>query len=95
MSEITQLFEHLEMFSEGDPSHHTLFVLGRSPGVPDQTLLIDPPADVTQRFDLAAQTAGSPHGPWRLSNSPALATAIPTAFLITLGLAALDALPAA
>jgi RNA-directed DNA polymerase len=40
--------------------------------------------------DLAAQTAGSPHGPWRLSNSPALAIAIPTAFLNALGLAALD-----
>jgi RNA-directed DNA polymerase len=26
--------------------------------------------------DLAAQTAGSPHGPWHLSNSPALAIAI-------------------
>jgi RNA-directed DNA polymerase len=40
--------------------------------------------------DLAAQTAGSPHGPWRLSNSPALAIAIPTALLKTLGLASLD-----
>ena len=40
--------------------------------------------------DLAARTAGSSHGPWRLSNSPALAIAIPTAFLNTLGLAALD-----
>jgi RNA-directed DNA polymerase len=39
--------------------------------------------------DLAAQTAGSPHGPWRLSNSPALAIAIPNAFLDTLGLAAI------
>jgi RNA-directed DNA polymerase len=45
--------------------------------------------------DLAAQTAGSPHGPWRLSNSPALAIAIPTAFLNTLGLAALDGSAAA
>jgi RNA-directed DNA polymerase len=40
--------------------------------------------------DLAAKTAGSPHGPWRLSNSSALAIAIPTAFLVTLGLATLD-----
>jgi len=39
--------------------------------------------------DLAAQTAGSPHGPWRLSNSPALAIALPNAFLGTLGLASL------
>jgi RNA-directed DNA polymerase len=38
--------------------------------------------------DLSATTAGSPHGPWRISNSPALAIAIPNAFLATLGLAA-------
>jgi RNA-directed DNA polymerase len=35
--------------------------------------------------DLAAQTAGSPHGPWRLSNSPALTIALPTNFLRSLG----------
>ena len=39
--------------------------------------------------DLAAQTAGSPHGPWRLSNSPALAIALPNAFFTSLGLASL------
>ena len=39
--------------------------------------------------DLAAQTAGSPHGPWRLSNSPALTIALPNAFLASLGLASL------
>jgi RNA-directed DNA polymerase len=37
--------------------------------------------------DLAAQSAGSPRGPWRLSNSPALAIALPNAFLGSLGLA--------
>jgi len=37
--------------------------------------------------DLAAQTAGSPHGPWRLSNSPALTIALSTAFFKSLGLA--------
>src|SRR5487761_1077418 len=36
--------------------------------------------------DLAAKTAGSPHGPWRLSNSPALAIALPNAFFGSLGL---------
>ena len=36
--------------------------------------------------DLAAQTAGSPHGPWRLSNSPALTIALPNAFFSSLGL---------
>ena len=39
--------------------------------------------------DLAAQTAGSPHGPWRLSNSPALAIAFPNASLAALGLPSL------
>jgi RNA-directed DNA polymerase len=41
--------------------------------------------------DLAAKTAGSAHGPWRLSNSPALAIALPNAFFDSLGLASLAA----
>jgi len=36
--------------------------------------------------DLAAQTAGSPHGPWRLANSPALTIALPNAYFARLGL---------
>src|SRR5450432_1378500 len=36
--------------------------------------------------DLAAQTAGSPHGPWRLSNSPALSLSLPNAYFRLLGL---------
>ena len=36
--------------------------------------------------DLAAQTAGSPHGPWRISRSPALSYAMPHAFWARLGL---------
>jgi hypothetical protein len=39
--------------------------------------------------DLAASTAGGPHGPWRLSNSPALAFALPDASFATLGLPSL------
>jgi RNA-directed DNA polymerase len=35
---------------------------------------------------LAAQTAGSPHGPWRISRSPALSFALPNAFFDSLGL---------
>jgi RNA-directed DNA polymerase len=35
---------------------------------------------------LAAQTAGSPHGPWRLSQSPALCIAFPNAFFDRVGL---------
>jgi hypothetical protein len=34
-------------------------------------------------------TAGSPHGPWRLSNSPALAIALPNLAFVTLGLLSL------
>jgi RNA-directed DNA polymerase len=41
--------------------------------------------------DLAAQTAGSPHGPWRLANSPALSKALPNRLLSSLGLASLAA----
>ena len=35
---------------------------------------------------LAAKTAGSLHGPWRLANSPALSIALPNAYLASLGL---------
>ncbi len=36
--------------------------------------------------DLAAQTAGSAHGPWRLADSPALAFALPNAYFDSLGI---------
>jgi RNA-directed DNA polymerase len=36
--------------------------------------------------DLAAQTVGSAHGPWRLANSPALALALPNAYFDSLGI---------
>jgi RNA-directed DNA polymerase len=36
--------------------------------------------------DLAAQAAGSAHGPWRLANSPALAFALPNAYFDSLGI---------
>jgi RNA-directed DNA polymerase len=36
--------------------------------------------------DLAAQTAGSPHGPWRLAHSPALQCAFPIAYFDSLGI---------
>jgi len=39
--------------------------------------------------NLAAQTAGSAHGPWRLSNSPALTYALPNAFFDSLALPSL------
>lgn len=46
-------------------------------------------AELTNRGvgkDLAAQTAGSAHGPWHLSNSPALTIALPNAYFASLGL---------
>jgi RNA-directed DNA polymerase len=36
--------------------------------------------------DLAAKAAGSAHGPWPLANSPALAIALPNAYLASLGI---------
>jgi len=36
--------------------------------------------------DLAAPTAGSAHGPWRISNSPALTMALPNAYFASLGI---------
>lgn len=44
--------------------------------------------------DLAAQTAGSCHGPWRLSKSPALHYALPTAFFTSIGVPTLAPQPA-
>ena len=41
--------------------------------------------------ELAAQTAGSPHGPWRVANSPALSIALPLAYFDSLGLPRLSA----
>jgi RNA-directed DNA polymerase len=38
------------------------------------------------RKELAAQTAGSTHGPWRISRSPALSYALPNALFDALGL---------
>ena len=40
---------------------------------------------------LAAQTASSAHGPWRISRSPALSIALPNAFFARIGLASVAA----
>jgi RNA-directed DNA polymerase len=37
-------------------------------------------------IDLAAMTVASPHGPWRLANSPALSIALPNAYFDSLGI---------
>jgi RNA-directed DNA polymerase len=46
-------------------------------------------AELSQRGvgkDLAAQSAGSAHGPWRLAKSPALSFALPNAYFDSLGI---------
>lgn len=43
--------------------------------------------------DLAAQTCGSPKGPWRISKSPALSLAFPNRYLAALGLPSLARSP--
>ncbi len=57
MTKITQLYARLELLSEGDPACHSLFVMARLLGTPDRLLLIDPPADVAERFALAEENA--------------------------------------
>jgi RNA-directed DNA polymerase len=45
--------------------------------------------------DLAAQTAGSDHGLWRLADSPALSIALPNAYFDSLGIPRLTVKPIA
>lgn len=62
---ILQLYQDLELFSEGEPPANALFVLGRSLGVVpdqvglwrDQLLIIDPPPDLHARFRLDGDVA--------------------------------------
>ena len=70
-TKITQLYAHLELFSEGQPLRHTLFIMsGTAPISLDtlvltgeqatplnQLLLIDPPADAQSRFRLDGDVA--------------------------------------
>lgn len=75
---ITQLYEHLELFSEGEPPQHTLFILGRPTlaehnpleRAQDQLLIIDPPANVSTRFRVEGNVA-------TLFTGPALETGFP------------------
>jgi hypothetical protein len=57
-TKLVQLYNHVELLSEGDPPANSLFVLGRAAGSsivagtgePDQLLIVDPPADIATRF---------------------------------------------
>lgn len=74
MTRITQLYDRLELFSEGEPPQHTIFVMARLLGMPDRLLLIDPPADAAQRFSLAEENAVLFTGPAVETGLPALQT---------------------
>jgi hypothetical protein len=58
---ISQLYEHLELYSEGQPAQHTLFVLQRTPlatiTAPDRLLIIDPPPEAANKFHLQGEVA--------------------------------------
>jgi hypothetical protein len=62
---ILQLYQDLELYSEGAPPTNSLFVLGRTPDLSatatslwrDHLLIIDPPVDVTERFRLQDDVA--------------------------------------
>lgn len=70
-TKISQLYPQLELFSEGEPTHHTLFVMAgaapislnaldvaaEQPASHNHLLLIDPPADVQRRFRLEGDVA--------------------------------------
>ncbi|NJN84986.1 MAG: hypothetical protein HC802_23655, partial [Caldilineaceae bacterium] len=68
--QIIQLYKRLELFAHGEPPANTLFVLGRSDSQSnapsgDQLLVIDPPADASQRFQLAGDVAAFSPPPGR------------------------------
>jgi len=59
---ILQLYEHIELYSQGQPPHNSLFVLGRPPlsvlnDAQEQLLIIDPPEDASSRFKLEGAVA--------------------------------------
>lgn len=72
---ITQLYEHVELYSQGEPPRNSLFVLGRPPlsvvdNAGDQLLIVDPPADASSRFTLDGPVAA-------LFTDPASTTDLP------------------
>ncbi len=62
---ITKLYPSLELFSDGEPPHNTLFVFGRGigPGSEDELLLIDPPLNAVELFALPGHVAALFTGP--------------------------------
>lgn len=72
-TKITQLYQYLELLTEGDPPRQSLFILAPKSDPflsgeeitqesideerKDQLLIVDPPPDITQRFKLDAEVA--------------------------------------
>lgn len=83
--QILQLYQNLELFSEGEPTRNSLFVLGEGAeqvgGRRQQLLIVDPPADAAERFRLAEDVAALYTG-----DRP-LAAAIPRVELLPGGVA--------
>ncbi len=59
LSTIAQLYPSLELFSDGEPQHNTLFIFARAigPAGEDELLLIDPPLNAAELFVLPQRTA--------------------------------------
>ena len=59
--QILQLYQDLELFSEGTPARNSLFVLGHSVDgagrARDHLLIVDPPTDAPERFRLEEEVA--------------------------------------
>ena len=59
--QILQLYQDLELFSEGTPARNSLFMLGHSVDAAgrscDHLLIVDPPADAPERFRLEEDVA--------------------------------------
>jgi len=59
---ILQLYEHIELYSQGQPPQNSLFILGRPPlsvlnDAQEQLLIVDPPDDASSRFKLEGAVA--------------------------------------
>jgi len=69
---IIQLYDQLELLSEGNPPRQTLFVLAKAPliqvvideTIQNQLLLIDPPTDVATRFNVEGPRRCGPYSHW-------------------------------
>ena len=76
---ILQLYDHLELFSEGEPPQNTLFVLERASlsvvgDTGDRLLIIDPPPGALRKFRLEGAITSICTGEVRQSGLPQMQT---------------------